>query len=410
MFLLLLTFFAVSVLVAGQPALVTRAQSFWSISSPGYQYGPTVSLVGENYVAMWCSPGINGAWDAIRMATSSDLVRWSDATIILVPQNGYDTDSTCDPSLVAYRGQWFLYHTCINTKNPPDGYTNNRICVAVADSVNGPYFSASLPVIEDKNCTKNWNAAYCVGQPSAIVHPSGQGVLVYYSKVTPEDTVGPNNGHVHVAFAADGINFRPYVDGPVYPQRDVDVKYDRWSRLFLMVQGDVGSSVLTYSTSADGKSWSPYNPSVRMVATNPNLPAGGTNNNPGLVGLPDGSFDGMTTVVYGSSVTAGWGDWKLYSSSAVLNVSSAQCLQCVKNSCDYGCRDSSGTQMGKCAVPFSTNAQDCCDCIPYVLPQTCSGCVAAGACVAACRDAGYATGVCASPGGRNSSDCCSCIS
>ena len=398
------------VALGASPNLVTTPQGFWGISSPGYQYGPTVTLVGDSYVAMWCSPGINGAWDSIRMAISPDLVTWGDATIILTPQNGYDSDSVCDPSLVSYRGMWYLYHTCINTKNPPDGYTNNRICVAVSDSVVGPYYSATLPVIADLNCTKDWNTAYCVGQPSAVVHPSGTGVLVYYSKVTPQDTVGPNNGHVHVAFSPDGINFSPFVAGPVYPQRDVDVKYDRWSKQFLMVQGDVGSAVLTYSTSPDGKNWSTYSPTTRSVDTNPSLPSGGTNNNPGLVGLPDGSFDGMTNVVYGSSVTAGWGDWKLYASSAVLNATSSSCLGCVENSCDFGCRNSNGSELGMCAVPFSKNSADCCTCVPRSFPATCGACVAGGGCVAACRAAGYATGICSVPGSKNSADCCACIS
>jgi hypothetical protein len=86
-------------------AVVTFTTSpigFLSLTSPGYQYGPTITLVGESYVAMWCSPGVNGAWDAIRMSISPDLQTWGDASIILTPQSGYDSDSVCDPSLVSY--------------------------------------------------------------------------------------------------------------------------------------------------------------------------------------------------------------------------------------------------------------------------------------------------------------------
>ncbi|CUI15373.1 Hypothetical protein, putative [Bodo saltans] len=387
----------------------TNPIGFLALTSPGYQYGPTVMLVGDSYVAMWCSPGVNGAWDAIRMSISPDLQTWGEAAIILTPQSGYDSNSVCDPSLVSYRGQWFLYHTCINTANPPDGYTNNRICVAVADSVLGPYYSKSYPVIQDLNCTKDYTAAYCVGQPSALVAPDGKGVLVYYSKVTTADTTPPNPGKIYVAYAPDGLTFSPYTDGAVYPQRDVDVKYDRWSRQFVMVQGDVGSSTLTYSTSPDGIHWSAYAEPQRIISTNPNLPSGGTNNNPGLVGLPDGSFDGMTTVIYGSSVTVGWGDWKLYASSGVLNTTTSDCLTCAENSCDFACRDASGTKEGKCAAPMSRNGLDCCDCVPRVFPAACENCVAGGDCVAGCRLLGYATGVCASPGGTNPLACCSCV-
>jgi hypothetical protein len=399
----------ISLTTAWEDTVTSSPIGFLSISSPGYQYGPTVSLVGENYVAMWCSPGVNGAWDAIRMATSPDLSTWSDATVILTPQSAYDANSVCDPSLVAYRGQWFLYHTCINTNNPPDGYTNNRICVAVADSVLGPYYSVSVPVIQDLNCTKDSRSAYCVGQPSSMVSPDGSGVLLYYSKVMPEDVTPPNPGKIYVAFSQDGVNFAPYqTDDAVYPQRDVDVKYDRWSHQFVMVQGDVGSDTLSYSTSSDGVHWSSYDVPSRVIQTNPSLPSGGTNNNPGLVGLPDGSIDGMTTVLYGSSVTAGWGDWKLYASSAVLNASKTDCLTCAQNSCDFACRVATGATEGMCAVPFSKDNADCCDCVPRPFPLTCGGCVANGACVAACRAAQFSTGVCMSPGGTDPQDCCAC--
>ena len=258
----------------------------------GYQYGATISLVGDNYVAMWCSPGQNGAWDVIRMSTSPDLVSWSPSSIIFAPQTAYDTTSVCDPSLVKFNNQFLLYHTCLNVNNPPDGYTNNRICVAIADNVLGPYYAASLPVVQDLSCPADVNAAYCVGQPSAIVDPvngglsfffslffflffflsflslfltffsphfflfisfcfsfsfsiilsassfsSSIGVLLYYTNQLPSDTTGPNPGQIYVQHAQDGIHFSPLNKGyPIFPQRDVDVKYDRTNKvLFFFV-------------------------------------------------------------------------------------------------------------------------------------------------------------------------------
>jgi hypothetical protein len=382
-------------------------------NSPIYEYGPTVSLIGDVYVAMWCSPGLGGTdWDVIRMSISRDLISWLPANVVLQPQNAYDLNSVCDPSLVTFRGEWLLYHTCINTQSPPDGYKNNRICVSIADSVLGPYHSVTLPVLQDLACSPTDTAVYCVGQPSAVVEPGGGAILLYFTKVTANDTNPPNKGYTYVARSTDGIHFEPLNGGnPIYGQRDVDVKYDRYTRQFLMVQGDVGSTVISYATSRDGINFTAYDPSARTIATNSQLPTNSpSNNNPGLVGMPDGSFGGMTQVIYGSSIASGgWAQWQLFRSDAVLDPSASDCSSCVENSCDFGCRQANGTTAGQCAVPGSTNAADCCDCVPYSLQVGCGAC-APGGCVAACRAASYQAGICAVPGSTNSSDCCACLS
>ena len=53
-------------------------------------------------------------------------------------------------------------------------------------------------------------------------------------------------------------------------------------------QGDVGSPTLTWSVSPDGVAFLPFDPADRAMATNPGLPSGGSNNNPGLAALADG--------------------------------------------------------------------------------------------------------------------------
>lgn len=80
------------------------------------------------------SPGTGttkGAWDAIRYTTSADGASWSSPEVALTTSNLYNYNSVCDPSVVRFRGVYYMYHTCINTVNPPDGYKNNR-CVARA--------------------------------------------------------------------------------------------------------------------------------------------------------------------------------------------------------------------------------------------------------------------------------------
>ena len=97
------------------------------------------------------------------------------------------------------------------------------------------------------------------------------------------------------------------------------MQFDRDSNVFVMIQGDVGSPILTWSTSSDGVNWQPYNTQHRVV-TNPGLPSGGSNNNPGLASLADGSFGGMSFAGYGSSVQPGWAQWLIYRSDIIVNV------------------------------------------------------------------------------------------
>lgn len=407
--LLFLTFSSSSY---AQMSLRSQPKGFLSIPEQPYMYGPSTVLVGDNYVTMYCSPGVSsGDWDVIRLSTSPDFQAWTAPEVILAPQNGYDANSVCDPSVVAFNGQWFLYHTCINTANPPDGYTNNRICVSIADGVLGPYYSPPNPVvIQDLTCDKDPNKYYCVGQPSAVVAPDGKSILLFYTNSNGNHAIPPNPGNIYVQRSFDGINFSPLNDGNwVYPQRDVDVKYDRVNRHFLMVQGDVGSTVISYATSPDGINWTTYDPSVRNITTNPSLPSGGSNNNPGLVGQPDGSFAGMTSVVYGSSPVPGWGKWLLYNTEAWFV--NASCEHCAENSCDFACRNADGTQRGQCAVAGSSNPGACCECYPYAIPAGCGSCVGTGmsGCVEACRQAGHTTGFCVVPGSTSATDCCTCM-
>ena len=97
---------------------------------------------------------------------------WNSPQLVLTAGGPYGGSSVCDPSVVRYNGVYFLYHTCINAEDVyqsppvPDGYHNNRICVAVADAIGGPYYRLDQPIIQDLNCPPNDRERfYCVGQP-----------------------------------------------------------------------------------------------------------------------------------------------------------------------------------------------------------------------------------------------------
>ena len=77
----------------------------------------------------------------------------------------------------------------------------STLCV---ERVSGPYHSLSTPVIQDLNCVKNSNAAYCVGQPSAVL-VNGT-IYMFYTNNYPGDP-GPNPGYILTAVSRDGIHF-----------------------------------------------------------------------------------------------------------------------------------------------------------------------------------------------------------
>jgi hypothetical protein len=394
----------VSTLLVGAQEIKTWPIGFLNIPNPTqYEYGPTIIAENGKYYAFYCSPGNGQYWDQIRMISSPDGGTWSDPVSVLLPGNSYDTMSVCDPSVVQFKGVYFLYHTCIDTGNPPDGYKNNRICVAMADSIAGPYYLHSMPVVQNTSCAPTDTAIYCVGQPSAVTFNNS--VFLYFTQINSGNMPGPNAGYVYLATSPDGVNFR-WVDTPVLLQRDVDVKFDRSSQMFYLVQGDVGDTVITYSYSKDGVHFEPYN-RAHAVATNPNLPSGGSNNNPGMASDPDGTFSGMTWVAYGSSYTVGWGDWHLYASGFVVNPTQNDCSTCAAYSCDFQCSRNNGqTAYGYCVAPGSTKGV-CCICDAYPMYPNCAKCQPDPVgCVASCRAAKYNTGTCAI--GLTPSACCSC--
>eukprot|EP01121_Diplochlamys_sp_Union-15-3_P008263 TRINITY_DN2182_c0_g1_i1.p1 TRINITY_DN2182_c0_g1~~TRINITY_DN2182_c0_g1_i1.p1 ORF type:complete len:415 (-),score=68.69 TRINITY_DN2182_c0_g1_i1:93-1337(-) len=398
-------------LVLGQ-VMFSYPSGFQNLNSvPTYEYGPSVILEDGTYYQFYCSPGANGAWDYIRLSTSKDGNSWTEPVIALTPANDYDRDSVCDPSIVKYRGVYLLYHTCINTRNPSDGYKNNRICLSTADKITGPYHTYSKPVIEDLTCTSDPSKAYCVGQPSAVALSDRNQVFVFYTNQKGGEP-GPNVGYVELAVSNDGVTFTKLTNhtNPSFSQRDVDVKWDRRGQRFIMFQGDVGSKNITWSVSPNGISFLPYDGS-RNVQTNPNLPSGGTNNNPGIAGLPDGTVGAASSwVAYGSSYQAGWGDWHLYRTDFVLDPDQNDCHRCAYGGhCDFACTATLGsTTMGYCAYPGSTDQAKCCSCEPFPPQADCHLCEPVG-CVAGCLGAGYEIGVCGSPGGTNPNNCCSCF-
>lgn len=391
------------------PAVHSQVQGWLAIGGarPGYEYGPAIILENGRYHAYYCSSPTVTGWDTIRASTSDDGINWSAPTDALIPQGPWGRVSVCDPSVVKFRGVYFMYVTCINNVDPPDGYQNNRICAALADSPDGPWFLFPGPVVQDTSCSPTDLSAYCVGQPSAVMV---NGVIrLYYTETRPGA-----GGRIYLQESTDGLTFLPANGGnPVWDRYNVDVKYDRGAGRYFLVQGEVDTRDITWAVSADGLWFTPYD-AGRTLASNPDLPTGGgpvSNHNPGLAGDELGQFNGMTFVVYGSSypVTGDtWGHWHLYRSDVVVDPAQTDCSGCVANSCDDGCQKVLGTPAtGTCAAPGApAGATLCCACTATPPPADCRACAAG--CVTACRAGGAETGTCAIPGSTDPTACCAC--
>jgi hypothetical protein len=387
------------------PAVRSNSAGFVNIGGtrPDYEYGPALVTENGTIYAFYCSSPTAGGWDTIRMSTSKNGQDWTAPTVALTPYAPFASSSVCDPAVVKLHGVYFMYYSCINDTNPPDGYPKNRICVAMADSIAGPYRPSGAPIIQDRNCSLDPNV-YCVGQPSALV--VNDEVRVYY-------TDDPGSGSaIYLQTSSDGVNFQPANGGaPVIATRNVDVKYDRASGYYFLVQGEVGSASLQYALSKDGIHWLPLS---SQLAVNP-VSAGGANHNPGLVADARGTFDGMTSVLYGSSYPpAGWGQWHLARTEVVLNPGQNDCSHCADVSCDQACSALfSSNRAGSCAVPGSVDPGRCCACAavaPDPSDTDCHACAPQG-CVTACRAASSAnqTGYCAAPGSQDPGACCVCL-
>jgi predicted GH43/DUF377 family glycosyl hydrolase len=190
----------------------------------------------------------------------------------------WDTHSAHNPTLRAFNGRYYLYYTgsCgdravvsdfndLNWKHR----NNQRIGVAAADDLNGPWQRSDSPLI-DISPDAGAPDSLCVCNPTVTNTPGGKYLMLY--KAVASKRPLPFGGPVtHLAAIAD----RP--EGPFikqgreiftagehdFPAEDPFVWYDRSRSLYYAIVKDKaarfadGESTLALFTSIDGLKWHP---------------------------------------------------------------------------------------------------------------------------------------------------------
>jgi hypothetical protein len=138
-----------------------------------YNYAPTVLRIGGAYRMWWCSqlPGAARPGDQIVSATATSLdgpfagTGGAPADVVFSNSaNGFDALHTCDPSVIAVAGTYYLYYTGTADQAGAD----NAIGLATStDGVHWTRANGGKPIVTPSGEARRANA-YGVGQPSAV--------------------------------------------------------------------------------------------------------------------------------------------------------------------------------------------------------------------------------------------------
>ncbi len=298
-----------------------------------YAYGPSIVRVGSTWHMYYCSIGSPWGWDAIRHAISSDGVNWSTPEIILRVSEWEDERAACDPSLVRYKGFYYLFYS----GNKYDVQTVNFI--ARSDSPNGPFakltkrgtweVNAVDPqiILSPLHPSPNSQGWYGLGQPTVIVKDEK---LYQWFTDTTEQSPTVQVARIYLSISNDPASWPTRIPTNVY-SGSVDVKYDREFDQFVMFaignEHELGTYI-TMRTSKDGITWS--EPTTVMGADK----APPWINNIGVAGLSNGDLiRDQLLMGFGapydlnpnynnncgiSPVPYCWGNWDLYVSQLNL--------------------------------------------------------------------------------------------
>ncbi len=256
-------------------AQTDRSSSFFLVVDAfddgfSYAYAPSIIFKNGTYHVFFCSKGWiqYPSWDSIRYTTSNDGQTWSRPKVVLQATAAAGMDmAACDPSLVFYRGLYYLYYSSAVTTSPQKFQT--VIQVARSTSIGGPYLTytqrgtwENTPLdpkvlIRPLQMHSTSPIGYGAGQQSVIVH-NGE-LLMWYT----DDSVlagGQPQVKTYMLRSSDPVTWAPDLDHAtnLVNQASIDVKYDESQSQFVMVRVEKefsADSYLAHAYSEDGLIW-----------------------------------------------------------------------------------------------------------------------------------------------------------
>jgi hypothetical protein len=304
-----------------------------------YAHGYAPSILKENYRyhVFYCSnsePG--GGLDSIRYAISLDSIEWSKPQIILRARPNIDPKTrkmtnraACDPSVVLYKGYYYLYYSNNHQTAPvidnEGTAAQTTISVARARQIDGKYLTYTkrgtwednpldvknivLPQIERHGSPGSYGA----GQQTVLVKDGK-----IYMWFTDDSVRAGQDIEVHTYFlqSSNPVSWgaKP-IRTNISNMNSFDVKYDPKSRYFVAIgilKQHTPHSSLAISKSVDGITWS----KPKTIISEKNFPK--YTHNSGTSGDNQGFLiDGEDPIIgfgapYNLSSLDEWGKWNLF--------------------------------------------------------------------------------------------------
>ncbi len=307
-------------------AVVAQPKPFFQVSDARhvgfvYAYAPSIIVKEGTYHVFFCSQGVSPTWDYIRYTTSRDGHRWSKPQVILRATGANDNDmAACDPSVVFYKGFYYMYYSSASKTGPKSHQT--VIQVARSQRISGPYLTYTQrhtwePTPKDPQVVvhplQTQTSGYGAGQETVVVH---DGKLMMWYDDDSAFVDGKPHPQVFLLESTDPVAWSPAPNHATNlpNQHSIDIKFDPASSQFVMVAVQdqfKETSFLGRAYSKDGMTWSAPENALPSAKFPPFA------HDSGLAGDENGNLEKPHTLVsfsspYDMGAKSEWGKWDLF--------------------------------------------------------------------------------------------------
>jgi hypothetical protein len=149
--------------------------------------------------------------EVVRAVADSPVGPYTFAEVVLPARGGefWDGHMTHNPTILKYRDRYLLFYTGTRYDRPEEARGNQRIGLATAPSVTGPWTRRNAPILSPR--PGKWDA-FLTTNPAPCLAPDNSILLVYKSAASNTDLL-----RLGVAAAAGPeATFERLVDGPIF--------------------------------------------------------------------------------------------------------------------------------------------------------------------------------------------------